>query len=444
MAIITLDPSRVEHFRKLATQHSDLRRVLTPRLNSYIIKQPTAKQSLFLLLNRLQEVFYGGAAGGGKSEALLMAALQYVDVPGYSALILRRTYKDLSLPNAIMDRARQWLRASDAHWSPSKYTFEFPSGAKLTFGYIQYEADVYQYDSAEFQFIGFDELTQFLEPQYRFMFGRLRRTNELRDAGVPLRMRAASNPGGVGHLWCKNRFIKDFTPDRLFIPANIKDNRHLDYNEYVKQLSQLDPILRAQRLDGDWDVDYQGNAFNRAWFEGHYVDKVNGRRIRRCRAWDFAATQGGGDFTVGALLAQDVDTNRFAVEHVIRGQWGPSRVEQIVKAFAEKDTRSTLVRIEQEPGSSGKAVVDSFTRMLAGWDVKGVPASGSKETRWRPFAAQCEAGNVDLCNGTWTNDYLDEMSTVPANSHDDQADASATAFNALTADPIFEYGVSRL
>lgn len=441
---LTIDPERVDHFRKLAEKHPSLRKALTPRLNKYIIKQPTAKQSLFLVLNHIQELFYGGAAGGGKSEALLMGALQYVDVPGYSALILRRTYKDLSLPNAIMDRAKQWLRGTDAHWAPSKYMFEFPSGAKLTFGYIQYEADVYQYDSAEFQYIGFDELTQFLEPQYRFMFGRLRRTQELRDAGVPLRMRGASNPGGVGHLWAKNRFIKNPSKDTLFIPANIKDNRHLDYDEYVKSLAMLDPVLRAQRLEGDWDVDYSGNAFNRSWFEGHYVDRVTGKRIRRCRAWDFAATQGGGDYTVGALVALDLDSKKWTIEHMVRGQWGPARVEQIVRAFAEKDTRSTIVRIEQEPGASGKTVIDSYIRGLAGWDVKGVPASGSKETRWRPFAAQCEAGNVDVCNGGWTNDWLDEISTVPANTHDDQADATATAFNELAAEPTFEFGVSRL
>lgn len=440
---LAIDP-RQQFFKDLVEKNPDLCKALTPRLTKYISRIPTPKQSALLLLNPIQEVFYGGAAGGGKSEALLMAALQYVDVPNYSALILRRTYKDLSLPNAIMDRAKQWLLKTDAHWAPAKYQWEFPSGAKLTFGYIQYETDVYQYDSAEFQFIGFDELTQFLETQYQFMFGRLRRTLELQAAGVPLRMRAASNPGGVGHVWCKNRFIKSGgSKDCIFIPASIRDNPHLDYDEYVKQLSKLDPVLRAQRLAGDWDIDYQGNLFDRRWFEKHYVDKVNGSRIRRCRAWDFAATAGGGDWTVGALLAHNIDTKTWTVEHIIRGQWGPARVEQIVKAFAERDGRQTMVRVEQEPGASGKTVVDQFVRLLAGWDVKGVPASGSKESRLRPFAAQCEAGNVDVVNGSWNSDWLDEICAFPQVKHDDQADATATAFNELAAAPVFEFGISR-
>ena len=127
--------------------------------------EPTIKQAEFLAYNG-QECLFGGAAGPGKSEALLIAALMYITEPNYSALLLRRTYSDLSLPGALMDRAAGWLQGTDAKWHDKSKTWIFPSGGTLTFGYLDNEVDKYRYQGAEFQFIGFDELTQFLETQY--------------------------------------------------------------------------------------------------------------------------------------------------------------------------------------------------------------------------------------------------------------------------------------
>src|SRR5580765_4423655 len=105
-------------------------------LSKYCPQEPTPKQWEFINHGDL-EVFYGGAAAGGKSSSLLMAALQYVDVPEYSAIIFRRTYADLSLPGAIMDRALSWLKGKPGiHWSPTDKKFTFPSGATLAFGYL--------------------------------------------------------------------------------------------------------------------------------------------------------------------------------------------------------------------------------------------------------------------------------------------------------------------
>ncbi len=189
--------------------------------NPWIPHDPTPKQAEFLLMPDL-EVLFGGSAGGGKSEALLMAALQYVDVPGYAAILFRRTYTDLALPGALMDRAHEWLQGTAAKWSEKNKTWTFPSGATLSFGYLENENDKYRYQSAEFQFIGFDELTQFTETQYLYLFSRLRR---LEGSKIPLRMRAASNPGGVGHEWVKQRFI---VGDKPFVPASLDDNPYID------------------------------------------------------------------------------------------------------------------------------------------------------------------------------------------------------------------------
>ncbi|HNQ55684.1 MAG TPA: hypothetical protein PKG66_09730, partial [Methanothrix sp.] len=122
--------------------------------SQYIPLDPSPKQLAFLFLPHL-EALYGGAGGGGKSIALLMAALQYADVPGYAALIIRKTFSDLSLPGALMDVAAQWLAGTRAKWSEVDKTWHFlPSDATLTFGYLDTAKDKYRYQSAAFQFIG--------------------------------------------------------------------------------------------------------------------------------------------------------------------------------------------------------------------------------------------------------------------------------------------------
>ncbi|MEW4452080.1 hypothetical protein AB1L30_05280 [Bremerella sp. JC817] len=244
----------------------------TPR--SYAPHQPFAKQRTFLELT-CQEAFYGGGAGPGKTEALLMAALQYVHVPGYAALLLRRDFARLALPGSIMDRAKQWLTGSDARWNEQRKTWSFPSGATLQFGYIDSPDDRYRYASTEFQFIGWDELTEFRladdeSNPYLFMFSRLRKT---RGLNVPVRMRSASNPGGTGHAWVKNRFISPKIlkataegstkqvffndaqrKDRAFVPALLHDNPAIDAEAYVARLSHLPPVTRQRLIHGDWSV----------------------------------------------------------------------------------------------------------------------------------------------------------------------------------------------
>lgn len=213
---------------------------------------PTAPQRRFLALDSF-EALYGGAAGGGKSDALLMAALRYVDRPGYSAIIFRRTYTDLALPGAIMDRARAWLAGTAAKWNERDKRFTFPSGAALAFGYLETDADRFRYAGAEFQFVAFDELTQFAQAQYLFLLSRIRRTHSSGD--IPLRVRAATNPGGVGHAWVKERFVDPGDPSRPFVPALVDDNPHLDVESYKQALSLLDQATRDQLLSGVWVVD---------------------------------------------------------------------------------------------------------------------------------------------------------------------------------------------
>lgn len=251
---------------------------------------PTPRQQLFLDCDEL-ELFYGGAAGGGKTDALLMSALKFVDVPGYSALLIMKTFSDLSKPKALMDRAHEWLAGTGAEWSSTlkQWRFPNPSGqqAILSFSYLQTDIDKYNHRTAEYQFIGFDELTRFHKATYTYMFSRLRRLKTAMN--IPIRMRAASNPAQPsepGMFWVEERFIPDdFDPEyeatqsprlleksdidpetgkerkRFFIFARLEDNPYLDEEEYDKSLGELDPVTRAQLRRGDWKIKARGDIY---------------------------------------------------------------------------------------------------------------------------------------------------------------------------------------
>ena len=391
--------------------------------NKYIPLRPTPKQARFLLTEE-KEVFYGGAAGGGKSVALLMAALQYVADPNYAALLLRRTYPDLSQPGALMDLGETWLRPTDAKWDGETKTWRFHSGATLTFGFLETEKDKYRYQSAEFQFIGWDELTQFTRTQYEYLFSRLRRTE---DNPVPLRVRSASNPGNIGHLWVKERFIEAADRERAFVPARIEDNPFLKREEYATTLANLDPVTRAQLLRGDWDIQVSGNFFKRPWFE---IIPERPKHIKSIRYWDLAASK-DGDYTVGALVGEA--RGIYYIMDVQRMRETPGQVEALVGQMAEIDGIETPVRMEQEPGSSGINTIDHYARdVLKGFDFKGDRVTGDKTTRAGPLSSASEAGNVKLVKGTWNNAWLDEAMLFPEGEHDDQIDATSGALNQLT------------
>lgn len=236
----------------------------------YIPLKPGNQRQMLFLAVPMREVFYGGAAGGAKSTSLLAAALMYVHVPNYNALIVRRTLAELAKAGALIDMSKQWLTSTDAKWNEQQKRWTFPSGATLEFGYIERMSDVYQFQSAQFNMIGFDELTQFEEGQYLYLFSRLRREV---DSVVPSRMRSASNPGGVGHDWVKRRFVTDHSPDRIYIPAKLDDNPFLDKEEYRQSLAQLPDDLRRQLEDGDWDAT-PGAVFSEFRRNIHVVDPI--------------------------------------------------------------------------------------------------------------------------------------------------------------------------
>lgn len=406
------------------------------RDSPYIPIEPTQKQWAFILDDR-KEILYGGAAGGGKSIALLAAALLYVDVPNYRALLMRRTYQDLILPGALMDVAEQWLTPTDAKRKKLGTEWHFPSGAKLTFGYMANEGQKYRYQGAAFQFIGWDETTQFTQGQYTYLFSRCRHDKKHMNDGVPDRIRCASNPGGVGHEWVKERFIDPLDEEtqkkRLFIPATLRENPYLDNAAYEEMLSELDPVTRAQLEHGDWEIQPSGNFFLPTIRKvAEHQSNGNWRRAQRCRAWDIAATE-TGDYCVGMLVARDRKNRVWRIEDVVRFKAEPAKMEVILKATAEKDGPNMPQVVEQQPGAAGKMVArDLRTRIFAGSPVFMSPATGEKTARARLAASIVANGDMEMAPAGWNNTLLTELVAFPnEQAHDDQVDALAHAVHWL-------------
>jgi len=467
---------------EVVDQQARLADPLTPRLTHYVPHVPTPKQHAGLLIPQ-REMMYGGAAGGGKSDLLLMAALQYVDVPGYSALLLRRTFKELELEGGLLERSWEWLNQTDAvpHDGGMKWTFggdghsmdEDGKAAVLQFGYLDGPNDHLRYQGAHFQFAGFDELTHFREKQYRYLFSRTRRpkiSDETPDwkremienlQRVPLRVRAASNPGGPGHEWVKNRFgifweegdDRETMPrlchrpefvksrDRVFLPASLKDNPHLDQAEYERSLDELDSTTRQQLLYGDWDAVEPGEMFREEFFE--VVDLVPDLSdIRWVRYWDFAATEPNEknpdpDWTVGLKMGRHPNGNYYVAD-VRRMRKRPEGVEAAAQHAADDDGIKTAQWLEQEPGASGKSFVAHWQRtVLSQYEVRALAPSDSKGVRARPVASKAEQGMVKVLRAEWNRAFFDELEAFAPGAeeesevHDDQVDALSGAFTAL-------------
>jgi len=409
---------------------------LQPKASPYCPEEPSITQKVFLRTNALEGLF-GGAAGGGKSSALLMSAMQFVDVPNYSAILFRRTYADLSLPGALMDRFKEWIGGvEEIHWNANSYVATFPSGARISFGYLNNTNDYLRYKGSEFQFIGMDEVTEIRESDYRYMFSRLRRPNSGALSQVPLRMRAASNPAPN---WVRQRFIVEGKETgRIFVPSLLTDNPGIDADSYRQALQALDPVERRRLELGDWWSTTLGTLFDRNDFviiDQHEVPIVTSA-ARAVRFWDLAATEPHSgnldpDWTVGTLMLFDQGIGYVMDVRKIRAKG--DRVEQLIAQTAAEDGHSVSIRIEQEPGSSGKALIDQYARyVVPGYDLIGLRASGDKVTRARPFAAAVANGNIRLVRGPWLTDFLDEMSSFPeACNHDDQVDSCVGAFTYL-------------
>ena len=237
---------------------------VTPRQNAFINATAT-------------EVLFGGAAGGGKSYGQVIDALLFaLRYPRSKQLILRRTFRELDM--SIIRTVLGLYPREVFKYNSSAHVGFFKNGSIIDFGYLATENDVYQYQSAEYDVIRFDELTHFTESQYIYLISRLRGVN-----GYPKQMKSSTNPGGVGHSWVKARFIEPAPPNteftdlsgvtKIFLPSKVDDNYKLVENDmfYKKRLEALPEKERKALLYGDWNI-FDGQYFSEFREEIHVCE----------------------------------------------------------------------------------------------------------------------------------------------------------------------------
>ena len=151
------------------------------------------------------------------------------------------------------------------------------------------------------------------------------------------------------------------------------------------------------------------------------------------RAWDLAGSEGKGAYTVGTKMLYGEKSQQFYVVDVIRKQLGGGAVRQLIEKTAEEDGHTCKIIVPKDPGAAGKVVVEDIIALLHGYNAKAEAQSGSKETRAEPLASQVEIGRVNVLKRTWTKAWLDELRFFPKSKYKDQVDATASAFNELSA-----------
>lgn len=421
--------------------------------------------------------FYGGAAGGGKSYALLMEPLRHImTVPGFGAVIFRRESPQITNEGGLWDTADTLyrpFRAGPRQAPVLDWRFP-PHGNSIKFSHMQHESDRFNWQGAQIPLIAFDELTHFTRAQFFYMLSRNRST-----CGIRPYIRATYNPvpaddetGGWIHEfvswyldenqeypdpakagvvrwfvnvndklhWFDNREtavseFPDIPPKSFtFIPSYVTDNKILLASDpgYLANLYGLGHVDQERLLKGNHKIKPQaGQVISRDWFP--VVDHVPAAYDAIVRFWDFAATEKkrkAGAATASVLMG--LENGRFYILDMSEEWIGPADIDNHVAATANRDGRQIAVRWEEEGGSSGKRVSFAMVQKLAGFDAAGVRPAGDKLARLMPFAAQARAGNVWLRRGPWNERFLTIMHATPDGLWDVR-DATSGALDQLTA-----------
>jgi predicted phage terminase large subunit-like protein len=437
---------------------------------------------------------YGGAAGGGKTWALLLEPLRHVtDNPRFAAVFFRRTTTQITNPGGLWDAAMRLYPLLGSTPRIGSLEWLWPKGGKVKMGHLEHEHSKNNWQGAELPLICFDELTHFSESQFWYMVSRNRSMS-----GVKAYVRCTCNPDAdswvakfiswwidqttgfaiperAGKLrwvmrindalhWADSReeLVKRFcgkVPDDAlqpksvtFIAASLRDNQALMKADpgYMANLLSLPTVERERLLGGNWRIrPAAGLYFQRRWLKPIDAGRIPPGTIW-ARGWDLAGTPktdtNNPDFTESVLMGRTLDGRYIVADHTyMRGS--PAEVETELLRVANADSHEGLQvthSLPQDPAQAGKAQAAAFVKLLVGHTVRTSPearaaiaaakapaAKAAKIGRFGPFSAQAEAGNVYYVNGFWNGEFFDRLEAFPEAAKDDTADATSRAFSML-------------
>jgi predicted phage terminase large subunit-like protein len=387
----------------------------------------------------------------------------------FSAVFFRRTTVQVRNPGGLWDESFKVYPTQAGEPLAATLEWRFPSGARVRFAHLEHDKSVLDWQGAQVPLICFDELTHFTAAQFWSMTARNRS-----PGGVTPYIRATCNPDAdswvaelvawwidpdtglairerAGRLrwfvragdrlqWAVDkrelrRQYPELRPRSLtFVDASLDDNKALTRADpdYRAGLMALPRVERERLLHGNWKIrPAAGLLFNRAWCQ--VVDVVPaGLAVKR--GWDLAATPktetNDPDFTCGVKLGRSLDGRYFVLDHR-RTRATPAGVERFLVNTAAEDGPEVEIALPQDPGQAGKSQAAALIRALEGFTVRATPESGDKTTRFGPFSAQAEAGNIHVLRGAWNDAWFASLEGFPTASHDDDADATSRAFSAF-------------
>lgn len=445
--------------------------------------RPQAGPQEEFLASSADIVIYGGAAGSGKSWAVLLEPLRHVTRnTEFSAVFFRRNTTHIRNPGGLWDESMKLYPLAGGVPVANVLEWRWPKGGKIKMGHLEYENTVLDWQGAQIPLIIFDELTHFSQTQFFYLLSRNRSMSGVKgyiratcnpdadswvaeliawwidqDTGYPIQERSGKVRWFIrlqeALIWgdSKQELVDKYGKPDLpldhedqvrpksltFIPAKLSDNKALTDADpdYKANLMALSRVERERLLHGNWKVrPAAGLYFKRS--ECTIVDTIPEDIEKIVRRWDLAATEVAEnnpdpDWTASVKMARRKN-GRFVILDVTHDRLKAHKVRELVKRVANNDTRKVKIGLSQDPGQAGKEQAESYVQQLAGYSAEGFRETGDKVTRAEPFAAQWQAGNVDVLRAAWNEDFFAELESFGGGTgHDDQVDAASGAFTML-------------
>jgi predicted phage terminase large subunit-like protein len=429
---------------------------------------------------------FGGAAGSGKSYALLLEGVRYPQkVPGFDTVIFRRTMVDLRRPGGLWSETEKLYYHAKGYPINHRLEWRWAAGGMVKLAHLEHENTIYDWHGSQIGCICFDELTTFTKQQFFYLISRNRSPTTIRpyiratcnadagswvaeliewwvdqQTGYPIQERS----GVVRYfvrgaddqlVWFDNKreamnatvYDKEDIKSLTFVAAKLADNPALTRSDpgYRGNLMMLPKVERERLLNGNWKIRPQaGFYFNRSWCQVVDIPPVCTKTVR---GWDLAASEqedaSDPDWTCCVKVGLTHD-GRWIILHSDAFRGSPAEVDRRILNYAQQDGYDNTTSLPQDPGQAGKSQVMALTRMLQGYIVESSPESGDKVTRFGPFSSQAEVGNILVLRGRWNERWFSELENFPEGAHDDDPDATSRAFNAIAQQPPMRFDPDEL